>query len=184
MLPQLGTPTPLELPSDTQAMNKTTERDLKISIGSKAVLFLRVFLFAAAVPVLMRLKIARVAAILEPGREPHPVDPELITRILAYVETVIRRGGPLIRRGCLTHGLTRYYFLRRAGLDVSLRFGMGRVAAAKGFIGHCWLVREGEPYLEREDPRSLYVEMYCVCPENSRHAIGTGAIGVERLIEP
>lgn len=148
---------------------------------SKSVLFARVFLFAAAVPFLLRLKIARVASVLEPGREPHAVDPDLVKRIIAYVETVIRRGSPLIRPGCLTLGLARYYFLRRAGLDVSLHFGMGRVGKGKEFLGHCWLVRQGEPYLERNDPRSLYTEMYHISREDSRKPTTTGAMGLGRL---
>ena len=152
-----------------------------MSQSAKAVLFVRVFLLAAAVPFLLRLKIARVAAILEPGREPHTVDPDLVKRILAYVEMVIQRGRPLIRPGCLTRGLTHYYFLRRAGLDVSLHFGMGHVGNRKEFVGHCWLVRQGEPYLEKEDPRSLYTEMYHISREDSRKPIRTGAIGLGRL---
>lgn len=141
---------------------------------SKAFLFSRVFLFAALVPVLMRFRIAQVAAVLEPGRKKGVVDPELTKRILAYIETAIRRGRPLIRPGCLTRGLTRYYFLRRAGLDVSLHFGMGGVGKEKEFVGHCWLVKAGEPYLEWQDPRPLYVEMYHVSPEDDRNPAGTG----------
>jgi hypothetical protein len=147
----------------------------------KAVLFLRVFLFAAAVPFLLRLKIARVAAVLEPGQEPHAVDPDLVKKILAYVESVIQRGRPLIRPGCLTRGLTRYYFLRRAGLDVSLHFGMSHAGNRKEFVGHCWLVRQGQPYLEKEDPRPLYVEMYHISREDSRKPVTTGAIGLGGL---
>ena len=151
---------------------------------SKAVLFARVFLFAAVVPFLLRLKIARVASLIEPGREPRAVDPDLVKRIIAYVETVIRRGSPLVRPGCLTRGLTRYYFLRHAGLDVSLHFGMGRVAKEKELVGHCWLVREGEPYLEKEDPRPLYTEMYHISRDDGRKPLTAEAVGLGRLTQP
>lgn len=150
---------------------------MKVPTVPKVFLFLRVFLFAAAVPLLTRLKIARVAAILEPGGEPRAVGPDLVKRILSYVETAIRRGRPLVRGGCLTRGLTRYYFLRRAGLDVSLHFGMGRVGRGKQFQGHCWLVKDGEPYLERQDPRSLYVETYRVSRLDKSATGMTGAVG-------
>ncbi len=143
----------------------------------KVFLFLRVFLFAAAVPLLTRLKIARVAAILEPGGQPRDVDPELLKRILAYVQTAIQRGRPLVRRGCLTYGLTRYYFLRRAGVDVSLHFGMGRVGLGRQFLGHCWLMKDGEPYLEWKDPRSLYVETYRVSRLDKSATGMAGAVG-------
>jgi hypothetical protein len=184
MQTRFGLPAPLDIASDAQDSHKTTEPVRKVSKFSKAILFARVFLFAAAVPFLVRLKIARVAAILEPGQEPHAVDPDLVRKILAYVETVVQRGSPLIGPGCLTRGLMRYYFLRRAGLDVSLHFGMGHVGNGKEFVGHCWLVREGEPYLEKEDPRPLYVEMYHISREDSRKPVTTGAIRLGGLTHP
>jgi hypothetical protein len=130
----------------------------KMRYISNAVLFLRIFAFAAVVPCLLRLKLTRVGGVLESGRKPLPVPEDSVRKITAYVETAIRRGKPLVRGGCLTRGLTRYYFLRRAGMDVSLRFGMGR--HDKEFMGHCWLVKDGEPFLEVEDPRPRYLEMY------------------------
>lgn len=148
---------------------------------SKALLFLRVSLFAAAVPFIMRLKIERVATILERGREPHAVEPEVVERILAYVETAIAKGAPLVRGGCLTRGLARYYFLRRAGFDVSLHFGMGRVGKGKEFAGHCWLVKDDEPYFEKEDPRPLFIEMYHISREHGRRPVAAGTVGLGRL---
>jgi hypothetical protein len=73
---------------------------------------------------------------------------------------MLQAGRPLVRRGCLTRGVTLYYCLRRAGVDVGLTFGMGRVDGGDGFDGHCWLVKGGEPYLEARDPRDHYVPMY------------------------
>ncbi len=158
-------------------------RSLKMRAGSNAFLFLRVFLFAAAVPLLMRLKVASLARVLEPGSEPIPVDPDRVRKIDVYVQAAIERGRPLARPGCLTLGLTRYYFFRRAGLDVSLHFGMGRIGEDKGFVGHCWLVRDGVPYLEAQDPRPLYVEMYCISREDSRKPAQANAIGIGRLTD-
>jgi hypothetical protein len=148
----------------------------------KAFLFLRVFMFAAAVPYIMRLKLSRVAAILERGSELRSCDPDQIQKIAAYVDTSIQRGRPLVRAGCLTLGLTRYYFFRRAGMDLSLHFGMGQIGTEREFVGHCWLSKQGEPYLEREDPRPLYIEMYCISPANSRNSIGTAAVGLGRMV--
>lgn len=144
---------------------------------SKAFLFLRIFVFATVVPLLMRLKVARVAAIVEPGGEPQLADPALVQRIIAYVETAMRKGRPLIRPSCLTRGLARYYFLRRAGLDVSLHFGIGPTGKEKEFSGHCWLVKEGEPYLEARDPRPLFTDMYCISRGNSQKPAESYAMG-------
>jgi Transglutaminase-like superfamily len=126
---------------------------------SDVVLLLRIFAFAAIVPCLLRLKLPRVAGVLEWGRHGGAAQAQQDQdKIAAYVELAIRRGQPIVRPGCLTRGLTRYYFFRRAGMDVALCFGMGRLA--NGFMGHCWLVKDGEPFLELEDPRPLYAEVY------------------------
>lgn len=139
---------------------------------SDYILFFRIFLFAAVVPLLMRLNISKVATVIEPGGDPRAVSSEHIRKISAYTQRAIRMGKPLVRPGCLTLGLTRYYFLRRAGLEVALLFGMGRVDEGKEFAGHCWLVRDGEPYLENVDPRPLYVEMWRISRDSGRRSSG------------
>jgi len=138
-------------------------------------LFLRIFAFAAAVPCLLRLKLSRVAGAIEPEKDPWAVDEDRVRKITAYVEKAIQRGKPLVRPGCLTRGVTRYYFLRRCGMDVALCFGMGRMG--EDFVGHCWLVKDGEPYLEPpdQDPRSRYTEMYRISRTSSEKAGPTGA---------
>jgi hypothetical protein len=125
----------------------------------EAALFVRVAAFAASVPLLMRLPLPRLAALVtrpprrRRGRHADALDAEVerIERLVALAPRVAR---PLVQTGCLTRGLTLYRFLRRAGLDVELRFGLdprgGGEAAADG---HCWLVLAGEPFLEPEDPR-------------------------------
>lgn len=140
---------------------------------SRGLLFARVFAFAAVVHPLMRLNIAKVAGIVEPGKDVRRPRDDRSQRIAKYVEIAIRRGAPVVRPGCLTRGLTRYYFLRRAGMDVTLCFGMGRRNGA--FVGHCWLVKDGEPYLENEDPRLWYIEMHRI----SRTETRTSAPGAE-----
>lgn len=171
---------------DTPAISRDRERPIepsrpssKMQFISNAVLFLRIFAFAAAVPYLLRLKLSRIAGALEPGRDPSAVHEDSVRKITAYVETAIRRGRPLVHPGCLTRGLTRYYFLRRAGMDVALCFGMGRLD--KEFMGHCWLVRDGEPFLETEDPRPRYAEMYRISRPGSPASTPAGASGLRRF---
>jgi hypothetical protein len=124
-----------------------------------ALLGARVLLFAAAVPALARLPLARLARLLEPSAVP-PHDPERERRTRRVVERVLGAPVPLPRRDCMTRALTRYYFLRRAGADVCLHFGIGMVDGAPA--GHCWLSRDGEPLLEPRDPRPLFTETYHV----------------------
>lgn len=163
--------------SNTGSLKKSVWFVQGLTISSRAFLFLRIFAFATVVPLLMRLKVSRVAAIVEPGRECEPADADLVKRIISYVETAMRNGRPLVRSTCLTRGLAHYYFLRRAGLDISLHFGIGRAGQEKEFSGHCWLTKEGEPYLEPRDPRLLYTDMYCISRENGQKATETYAIG-------
>ncbi len=123
-------------------------------------LALRSLCVALAVPALMRLPLARLDALLEwaaSSAESSSIDPESIASTVLQVLNV---GWPLIRSGCLTRGLTLYYCLRRAGVPVALRFGMGPTSGGDGFDGHCWLELAGEPYLESRDPRSFYAAMY------------------------
>lgn len=124
---------------------------------SDVFLFFQVVCFAAAVPVLLRLKIGRLQTLLEP-RAARPAERDRVEQITEYVERAIRDFRPFVRPGCLTRGVTRYYFFRRDGMDVSLCFGMGEIDGE--FAGHCWLVKDGVPFLETRDPRPLYSEMY------------------------
>ena len=56
-----------------------------------AFLFFQVLFFAAAVPFLLRLKLSRVEALLEP-RVPSPADRDRVEQIAEYVEMTIHEG--------------------------------------------------------------------------------------------
>jgi hypothetical protein len=125
----------------------------------EGLLLLRVCAFGAAVPLLMRLPLPRLAALVSrPPRRSAPAAAE-IDRLVRVIDLAPRAARPLVRSGCLTRGLTLFWFLRRAGLDVELRFGLD--AAPEGAIdGHCWLALGGEPFLEKRDPRPRFAEQY------------------------
>jgi hypothetical protein len=142
---------------ETSLKNKARGTNLGKRSISDAFLFFQILLFAAAVPLLLRFKLSRVEALLEP-RSSSRAGRDRVEQIAECVEMAIRKGRPLVRPGCLTRGVTRYYFFRRDGMDVSLCFGMGQVDGKDA--GHCWLVKDGVPFLETRDPRPLYSEMY------------------------
>jgi len=148
-------------PSDLTADLASPINACKTRMGKRSFrdvfLFFQVLLFAAAVPFLLRLKLWRVETLLEP-RSLSRTGRNRFDQITEYVEMAIRQGRPFVRPGCLTRGVTRYYFLRRDGMDVSLCFGVGQFDGV--FVGHCWLVKDGVPFLETRDPRPLYSEMY------------------------
>ena len=125
----------------------------------RLLLALRVFAFAVAVPLITRLPLPRQQKILEPHRPPR-ADTEREAWLTENIDRVLGRGAPLVRPGCLTRGLTHYFFLRRAGADVRLVYGLGTVDGRTE--GHCWLVRDSAPYLERTDPRPHFVVTHSV----------------------
>ncbi len=128
---------------------------------SERLLALRVIAFATAVPLLMRFPLDRVARWVAPsgGAVPPPTVDE-VSRLAAAIDAGLARARPLVRSGCLTRGATLCRFLRRAGADVSLRFGIGLVDGA--VAAHCWIVYGGEPLAERRDPRPLFTEMWAI----------------------
>jgi hypothetical protein len=126
----------------------------------------RVLLFAAAVPLLLRLvKLPRLNAWLEPKAPPAPpMGPETAEELIERLDRLIRLGRPVVRWGCLVRGLTLYRFLREAGFDVALCFGIGRVDGREGFTGHCWIEKDGKVLAEKRDPRPIYVETFRIGP--------------------
>jgi hypothetical protein len=124
----------------------------------------RALVFALAVPFLARLKLStwsrwverRIQAALAPGADGPPHD-----MVLQCVDSALVLGMPCVRSTCLVRGLTRYFFLRRAGLDLSLCFGAAlRNGELVAVPGHCWLEKDGKPFLEPGDPRLNFLPIY------------------------
>ena len=142
-----------------------------------ALLFVRISVFAALVPLLTRLAPARLDDVLASRTADDKLDPDLAQRTVRYVDLVLALGRPIVRPSCITRGLTLYYFLGRGGTELELCFGIanldGKVA------GHCWLIRDGEPFLERQDPRGRFTEMYRF-PLRSRVSMAAGGPAPER----
>lgn len=138
-------------------------------------LCIQIACFAAAVPLLSHLRLPHLGTLLGKRRAVGEPDPVRIQDIVTAVGAVLRFGAPLIRPTCITRGLILYHFLRRAGLDVALCFGAGYPHGE--FAAHCWLVHGGQPFMEPDDPRQWFTEMYRISPERSvpgRAADGQG----------
>jgi len=138
----------------------------EIRTPTDALLVAHVFVIAALIPALMRLPLERVKDLLEPGhRLPEP-DGVRERHTLALVALALDFARPVLRPTCLTRGITRYYALRRAGMDVTLAFGLRR--AVDQVDGHCWLVKDGDPFLEAQDPRALFTEIYRISGRSTK----------------
>jgi hypothetical protein len=135
-----------------------------------APLLIRLIAVAVAAPLLVRSGLPRLQRWLEPGPTSaghRPADPgdtrspgdtEAVTEQYGrWANSIIRRGQPVVRPGCLTRGVTLYYGLRREGLDVALCFGVGSPEGQ--MAGHCWLEMDGHPLLEGTDPRIAFTEV-------------------------
>jgi hypothetical protein len=138
---------------------------------------LRVLAFASAVPLLLRLvKLPQLGDRLEPAADPpaSSPDPAAVQRLVRRIDLLLRLGWPVVRRGCLVRGITRYRFLREAGVDATLCFGIGRLPGQESFTGHCWLELDGRALAEPREPRPIYTETYRVSPRPRRdHGAGT-----------
>jgi len=145
---------PLSRWSSVEASPGAGWRHLGIRNARDGLYFARVLGFATMAPALMRLGPARLDRLLEAGISGRPVLASDANHVAACVDGAMRLGYPAVRPGCLTRGLTMYYFLRRAGLPVRLHFGMGVVAGS--LVGHCWIVHHGGPFLEHTDPSPIF----------------------------
>lgn len=125
----------------------------------RAILFLQVFTFTLRSRLLVRLSLPTLESTLEPKEQssPQSIDVHMLVKL---VELSQHFGKPVVLTGCLTRGITLYYFLRRAGVPVTLSFGIG--GTENKTAAHCWLSKDGEPFLEKIDPRPLFTVMYSI----------------------
>ena len=134
----------------------------ELRTAGDAATFARIVAVGMAVPMLARLPLPRLEAVLDRRWRARPSvsDPELVAgQLVAQFERAVRVTRPLVRRGCLTRGITLYRLLRSSGVDdVVLVFGVGQ--AARRPSAHCWLERHGQPLFEPTDPRPMFVPMY------------------------
>ena len=112
--------------------------------------------FAAVSRLVATLPVSRIESLVELGRS-RPKSADEIELLAQRIERVLWHTTPVLRHTCLTRGLTRYYFLRRAGADVRLVFGVGQIEEA--YAGHCWLLRDGIVYQEATDPALQFVDV-------------------------
>jgi hypothetical protein len=126
---------------------------------------------AVIAPLVVRAGLPRLQRWLEPSGSragAKPSDIEFVGgQYGKWVDSIIARGQPLVRPGCLTRGVTLYYALRLHGVDVALCFGVGPHDGE--IAGHCWLDLDGQPFLEPADPLSKFTEVVRVSRAGVTH---------------
>jgi hypothetical protein len=80
-------------------------------------------------------------------------------RKLADLAALMDRRSPL--GVCMRRSLTRYHYLRRAGLPVEVQFGARFLSGKpdREISGHAWLTLDGEPYYEDGENYSGFTVM-------------------------
>ena len=101
-----------------------------------------------------------------PPRRPAPRDTLDDAALASLVDRILRRLPGPWRHTCLRRSALLYHLLRRAGRPVELCVGVRRDPGG-AFGAHAWLVREGEPYLEREPHPAAHHTIIARFPEHS-----------------
>lgn len=107
-------------------------------------------LFCRTLPGVMKRPLSELHHHFTPTPQPALL-PENTLRQLADATALLERHSPLGL--CLRRSLTRYYFLRRAGVPVTVHFGAKFVpqGGERKITGHAWLSQNGRPYFEDEE---------------------------------
>lgn len=114
--------------------------------------------FCRALPQKLSGNLTAALQQLTPPQQPEAHEGLNTLRKLADFAALLERNSPLGL--CLRRSLTRYYFLRRAGLPVAVQFGAKFSSGQpdRNVNGHAWLTLNGQPYFEEtEDWRGFTV---------------------------
>jgi len=131
-----------------------------IRSGADVWLLLQVFSVITILPLMLRYySITRLLQILTPKRTlpVSSMQEEYTRKLVKYTDYILRRRVWVYRQNCLRRALVLYHFLRSAGIDVQILFGVRRNiqhshdGAGNHLDGHAWLVCQGQPFLELND---------------------------------
>ena len=118
--------------------------------------------FCRTLPAQLQRPLPQAMAQLAPasGEDPLPSDSEARVRELADLAALLAIRSPLGL--CLRRSLTRYHFLRRAGVPVAVQFGARFQGdkADRDVTGHAWLTLNGRPYYEAEENWRNFTVMF------------------------
>jgi hypothetical protein len=106
--------------------------------------------FTRSLPAMLKSPLPVAMQQITPMQQPSG-DAEHVVRDLADLAALLERRSPLGL--CLRRSLTRYHFLRRAGVPVVVRFGAKFVDGKpdREITGHAWLTLDGHAYHEADE---------------------------------
>jgi len=125
------------------------------------------WLSARLMPVLIGQRDFETTLKWAPLNSPTPYRGLSSAYIVARVNRTVRHPWLMRDRRCLREGLLGFRFLRMAGFDPELRFGVdAKSMHAPRLSAHCWVCLDGRPVVSDSQPGM--VEIY-------RHHADTGA---------
>jgi len=101
---------------------------------------------------LSRIKIPRLLALLEPGKQrvTKRLKIEHVTKFSQFfLHRVFKSPNP-----CMLRSLLLYRYLKSGSVEVKIAFGVKNKEDM--FQGHAWLIHKGTHFLETEDPLKEY----------------------------
>jgi hypothetical protein len=135
-------------------------------------LFIRIIFLAAVLRAMLRLlSIPRLMKLLTPrtiSDSRNPATDEVREKIVKYTDYIFGLNFWMFKNTCLRRSLVLYHFLRQAGIDVQICFGVRykedsqQEGSSKELEGHAWLLYKGDIFLERNAAMaSEYTVTYC-----------------------
>ena len=114
--------------------------------GSSFLLRVHVWLVAAVMPLLVdMLSLPMLVRLLTPPAWWRPYRRASVRQMLDAVQRRLARPINMRRRACLRRSLVLYHFLRLAGRQASIEFGVFSPSAeTKRMHGHCWVSMDGQ----------------------------------------
>ncbi len=93
------------------------------------------------------------------GRPRRAVPSPDAARLAQLIRRLLQLNRAMFRPNCVKQSLLLLHFLRRAGRDASIFFGVSKTGE-NGLHGHAWVSLEGRPVAEAADPLQRFTVTY------------------------
>ena len=119
-------------------------------------LFIQIFILLTVLPLLIKLlSLPRLMKLLTPNdvKVLNNQDSKSIKeKVVKYTGYILSRNFWIYKAICWKRALVLYHFLRKAGVNVQICFGvrLPNIEAKDELEGHAWLIYNGEIFLERD----------------------------------
>ncbi|MGH7801226.1 MAG: lasso peptide biosynthesis B2 protein [Thermodesulfobacteriota bacterium] len=119
-------------------------------------LFIQIFILVTVLPILIKLlSLPRLMKLLTPNGVKvfnNQDSDRTIEKVVKYTGYILSRNFWIYKAICWKRALVLYHFLRKAGLNVQICFGvrLPNIEAKDELEGHAWLIYNGGVFLERD----------------------------------